>query len=290
MPKPPWLRRRIPEPGRSPFVARVLSDLSLHTVCQEAQCPNQGECYGRGTATFLLLGPGCTRRCAFCAVTKGPSRPDPDEPEAVAEAAWRLELVFCVLTMVTRDDLADGGAAHMAAAVRAIKNKRSEQGVEVLISDLKGDPAAIDAVMQAGPEVLNHNLETVPRLYPHIRPQADYRRSLAVLAQADRSGPRPVTKSGLMLGLGETMAEVLQVMEDLRAAGCDLITLGQYLAPSSRHAPVARYIEPAEFKNLEREASRLGFLGWAAGPYVRSSYGAADLFRLAAGRRRPRAG
>lgn len=264
-------------------MARLLADLSLHTVCREAHCPNQGECFSRGTAAFLLLGPTCSRRCAFCAVDKGrPARPSADEPRRTARAVAGLGLEFCVLTMVTRDDLADGGAAHVARAIRSIRDECPGVGVEVLISDLGGDLQALEAILKARPEVLNHNLETVPRLYPAVRPQADYRRSLKVLKRAALFRPRPIVKSGLMLGLGETRAEVLQALDDLSSAGCDAVTLGQYLAPSDRHFPVARFVSPQEFDDLAAEAQKRGFAAWAFGPYVRSSYRAGELFHQAA--------
>jgi len=281
--KPAWLRRRIPAPGLQPAVSRTLKDLSLHTVCQEARCPNQMECYGRGTATFLLLGPSCTRGCAFCAVSKSPvKKPDPDEPGRVARAAAEMGLDFCVLTMVTRDDLDDGGAGHVARTIEALRLSLPGAGVEALISDLGGSGPALETVLKARPEVLNHNLETVPRLYGRVRPQADYRRSLDLLARAAASRPRPVTKSGLMLGLGESRAEVLQTLDDLRAVDCDLITLGQYLAPSSDHLPVARYVSPEEFEDYRGLALKKGFKGAASAPLVRSSYRAGQLFEEAA--------
>jgi lipoic acid synthetase len=283
-PKPPWLRRRLPAPGKSRDVNRLLSDLTLHTVCQEAMCPNQGECYGRGTATFLLLGPNCTRDCAFCAVhALPPAPPDPDEPVKIAQAVERMGLHYSVLTMVTRDDLPDGGAGHMAEAIRAIRALQPQTGVEVLISDLKGDPEALETVLQARPDVLNHNVETVPRLYPQVRPQADYQQSLTLLARAARNTEEIVTKSGMMLGLGETIQEVEQVMADLRQAGCRLLTLGQYLAPSADHFPVKRFVPPETFDDLAAEARRMGFDACASGPYIRSSYRAADLLTAARG-------
>ena len=283
-PKPAWLRRRLPAAGREPAVSRTLSSLSLHTVCQEAHCPNQLECYGRGTATFLLLGPNCTRRCTFCAVGKArPLPPDPEEPAHVARAAVEMDLDFCVLTMVTRDDLPDGGAAHVAATIRAVKEARPGIGIEVLISDLGRNREALQTVLRAEPEVLNHNLETVPRLYPQVRPQADYRASLELLARAGRRRPRPLTKSGLMLGLGETKTEVLGVLDDLRANGCDLLTLGQYLAPSPDHHPIIRYVTPDEFEDFRTQALARGFKGVASAPLVRSSYQAGELCRGAGG-------
>jgi len=281
-PKPEWLRRRIPAGGRGAAVTGLLADLSLHTVCQEAHCPNQGECFARGTATFLLLGPNCTRRCTFCAVGKGRiDPPDPDEPAHTARAVAEMGLDFCVLTMVTRDDLSDGGAAHVARTIEAVRALRPGTGLEVLISDLGGDEAALETVLAARPEVLNHNLETVTRLYPAVRPQADYRRSLDLLHRAAAYRPRPVIKSGLMVGLGEGREEFDQVLDDLREAGCDLVTVGQYLAPSDRHFPVVRFVPPEEFEDLGRSIEARGFAGWACGPFVRSSYRAGELYRRA---------
>ena len=280
--KPHWLRRKIAAPGKSGSVNLLLHDLSLHTVCQEAHCPNQGECYAQGTATFLLLGPACTRNCTFCAVQhQGQVPPDPGEPGRTAEAVKRMGLDYCVLTMVTRDDLPDGGARQVADTIAAIREACPGTLIEVLISDLKGDPGALDVVLDARPEVLNHNLETVPRLYPTVRPQAIYRRSLELIARVRAAPARPVTKSGLMVGLGETLEELRVVLHDLRDAGCDLLTLGQYLAPSDRHHPVVRFVPPDEFDQLAGDAERMGFKAWASGPYVRSSYHAAELYQQA---------
>lgn len=280
MRKPPWLRRRLADPGHSRKVSALLSDLDLHTVCQEAMCPNQGECYGHGTATFLLLGPKCSRNCAFCNVDGGrPLPPDPLEPEHVAQAVARMGLSFGVLTMVTRDDLEDGGARHVAQTIQAIRAASPDIGIEVLISDLGGDPAALTRVLDARPEVLNHNVETVPRLYPQVRPQANYEQSLELLARSAGYRPKPVTKSGIMLGLGETRTEILEVMSDLRKARCNALTIGQYLAPSERHYPIERFVPPEEFDELAREAKKMGFSACASGPYVRSSYQAADVYR-----------
>ncbi|MFH1134789.1 MAG: lipoyl synthase [Pseudomonadota bacterium] len=260
-------------------MSRLLDELSLHTVCREALCPNMGECFARGTATFLLLGPECTRNCGFCNVRPGrPAPPDRDEPEKIALAVREMGLDFVVLTMVTRDDLPDGGATQMARTIAAARRLSPNIRLEVLISDLGGDRESLEIILNAAPEVLNHNIETVSRLYPAVRPQADYRRSLAVLAQASRFDPRPVVKSGLMLGLGETRPETITVLQDLRAAGCRAITMGQYLAPSAAHLPIARYVHPDEFLSLAREAEKIGFTGIAAGPLVRSSYQAALLF------------
>jgi lipoic acid synthetase len=281
--QPSWLWRRI-SAEREEAVRRMeqlLSDLGLHTVCQEALCPNLPECFGQGTATFMILGDVCTRNCRFCAVKKGrPQPPDPEEPERVAEAAVRLHLQHVVVTSVTRDDLPDGGAGHFAATVRAVRRRLPGARVEVLIPDFRGSLAALETVLDAGPDVVNHNVETVPRLYPVIRPQADYRRSLGVLSWVKARSPQTATKSGLMLGLGEQVAEVLQVLYDLREAGCDLLTLGQYLQPTERQSPVARYISPEEFAEYRAKAEAMGFRGVAAGPLVRSSYQAGRLTAL----------
>ncbi|UCG65821.1 MAG: lipoyl synthase [Deltaproteobacteria bacterium] len=281
-PKPAWLRRRLPPPGRSATVMAAIKNRGLHTVCEEAHCPNQLECFGTGTATFLLLGPSCTRRCTFCAVDKSPvHKPKPGEPTHIGEAVAQMELKFCVVTMVTRDDLSDGGARHVARTIEIIHHKCPGVGVEILISDLGGNWRALDTVLAARPKVLNHNLETVPRLYPQVRPQADYQRSLDLLSRAHAHVPSLVTKSGLMLGLGETKEEVLTVMDDLREAGCHVITLGQYLAPSEQHHPVVRYIPPEEFAEYEAQALARGFFGTASAPLARSSYRAEELYRTA---------
>lgn len=280
--KPAWLKRPLNPPGQSRAVGQTLEGLGLSTVCRSARCPNRGQCFGQGTATFLLLGPCCTRSCAFCAVDKGPpAPPDPDEPKRIARAVKSLGLGYSVLTMVTRDDLPDGGAAQVAAAIRAIGHETPGAKVEVLISDLGGDPAALDAVLRAKPQVLNHNLETVPRLYKAVRPQARYERSLELIRRAGERGA--VTKSGLMLGLGEEPAEVDGVLRDLRAAGCVLLTLGQYLSPGPEHHPVARYLEPGEWDQWADRAKELGFAGVASGAYVRSSFEAAGLYEKALG-------
>lgn len=284
LPKPSWLRRRMPPPGQHETVRAAIQGLGLHTVCAEAQCPNQMECFGRGTATFLLLGPGCTRNCTFCAVDKSEVRPqDSHEPARIAQAVAGLALDFCVLTMVTRDDLPDGGADHIARAVAAIRRERPAMGIELLISDLGGNWGALDEVLKARPEVLNHNVETVPRLYPTVRPQADYRRSIALLERASSHHPPMVTKSGIMVGLGESREELLETVQDIRNAGCQLLTLGQYLAPSKRHHPVVRYVPPEEFAEYETLARKMGFAGVASAPFVRSSYEAGRLYREASG-------
>jgi lipoic acid synthetase len=268
---PPWLKKRLPANGGAGRVARLLTDLRIHTVCQAAHCPNLAECFHRGTATFMILGETCTRNCRFCAVPGGtPAPPDPDEPRRVAEAARRLTLEYVVLTSVTRDDLPDGGAEHFAATVRAVREATGAR-VEVLTPDFLGDGAAVDTVLEAGPDVYNHNVETVPRLYGRVRPEADYRRSLGVLERAARSG-RSVPKSGLMVGLGETDEELFKVFDDLVSADCRMLTIGQYLQPSGAHLPVDRFVEPAEFDQYRAEALRRGFAWVVSGPFVRSSY------------------
>ena len=281
-PKPPWLRKKIPAAGLNAEILATIKEGAMHTVCAEAKCPNQMECFSKGNATFLLLGPNCTRRCRFCAVEKNPVKPpDPAEPLRTARAVARMGVGFCVLTMVTRDDLPDGGAEHIARTIRAIRRECPGVGVEMLISDLAGNRAALKTVLKAGVEVLNHNIETVPRLYPAVRPQADYRRSIDLLAASKELAPQILTKSGIMLGLGETRDEVLQAMDDLIGAGCGLLTLGQYLAPSDRHHPVVRYVTPEEFDAYQVAAKKRGFSGVASAPLVRSSYRAGLLYQNA---------
>ncbi len=270
--KPAWLRRPL-VPAGAP-VAGVVRRLGLATVCEEARCPNRGVCFRRGTATFLLGGAVCTRRCAFCAVAGGRPAPlDPGEPDRVAAAVAALGLRHAVLTAVARDDLPDGGAGHMARTVRRIKERCRATAVEVLVPDYGGDPAALDAVLDASPEVFNHNLETVERLQPLVRPAASYGRSLAVLARASARG-EGLVKSGLMLGLGESDAEVRQTLRHLLDHGCQVLTLGQYLQPTRDHLPVARYVSPQRFAAWRGEALALGFRAVAAGPLVRSSFAA----------------
>ncbi len=275
---PAWLRRPIAYGGEYAAVEGLLDELHLSTVCREAKCPNRGECYASGTATFLIAGDVCTRGCRFCAVeSRKPAPLDPQEPARVAEAVARMGLRHAVITMVTRDDCADGGAGHVAATISAVRRRTPEVAIEVLVSDFAGATDAIDVVVDAAPDVFNHNVETVPRLYATVRPGADYRRSLGVLAHVKERVAGMPTKSGLMLGLGETHDEVIEVMRDLRDAGCELLTLGQYLRPSAAHLPVAAFIEPSEFTELARIGRRLGFSGVASAPFVRSSYHAAEL-------------
>lgn len=275
---PEWLRRPIAYHGERMAVERILEDLDLTTVCEEAKCPNRGECFAAGTATFLVAGNACTRGCRFCAVeTAVPGPLDPLEPERVAQAVARLKLKHAVVTMVTRDDLADGAAAHIAATVRAIRTASPGTAVELLVSDLNGSYGDLQTLLDTAPDVLNHNVETVPRLYTEVRPGASYQRSLALLTAVKAMAPEIPTKSGLMLGLGETRIEVLAVMRDLREVGCDYLTLGQYLRPSEKHLPVVEFVPPSEFTYLAREGRKMGFKGVASGPTVRSSYHAKDL-------------
>jgi lipoic acid synthetase len=270
---PPWLKVRAPGGPEFAETMATVRELGLHTVCQEARCPNIGECWGHRTATFMLLGDTCTRNCGFCAVTHGrPLAVDPAEPLRVASAVARLGLRHVVVTSVNRDDLADGGAAHFAATARAIKRLLPGCRVEVLVPDFQGHLASVAEVVASPIDVFNHNLETVPRLYRRVRAGARYARSLAVLEAAHRGRDRLLTKTGLMLGLGETHEELASVFRDLRSIGCDILTLGQYLRPSGEHLPVERYVPPEEFTALGAEALALGFRHVEAGPLVRSSY------------------
>lgn len=276
--RPPWLKARFHASPEVDAMKRLVAEQRLHTVCFSAACPNLGECWSRGTATFMIGGNHCTRRCGFCDVkTARPAPLDPDEPARVAEAVARLGLRFAVVTCVARDDLADGGAAQMAATVRALRERCPGIGVEVLISDYGGDEAALRLVLDAAPDVLNHNLETVERLQRRVRPAASYARSLAVLRRAGELRPEIPRKSGLMLGLGESADEVRAALRDLRGAGVALLTLGQYLRPSADHLPMERWVPPAEFAAWAAEARALGFEEVASGPLVRSSYRAEQL-------------
>ena len=277
---PPWIRIRYSGRGNQETVAQLLKAGDLHTVCQGAHCPNQHECFSRGVATFMILGDTCTRDCRFCAVTSGrPSAVDPDEPRRLAEAVARLKLHHVVVTSVTRDDLPDGGARHFAATITAIRVSLPGVTVEVLTPDFKGVERDLDIVLEAVPDVFNHNLETVWSLQRTIRPAASYESSLAVLAYVARGvGSRTMVKSGLMVGLGESDVEVYETMADLRRAGVALLTIGQYLAPSAAHAPVKRYVTPAQFEEYARRGREIGFRNVASGPLVRSSYMAEHQF------------
>ena len=276
---PSWLKRDLPLGNGNFFTQTLLEDLRLETVCENARCPNRPECWSRRTATFMILGNVCTRPCGFCSVPKGePLHVESDEPERVAEAAVRLGLKHVVITSVTRDDLPDGGASHFAECIFAIRERLPDTAVEVLTPDFQGNAAAIDCVIAAGPEVFNHNIETVPRLYRAARGRAEYRRSLDLLERVKRTAPTMVTKAGLMLGIGETIDELFEVLADLRSIRCDVLTLGQYLAPTLKQSiPVARYVPPEEFDDLATKARLLGFKQVAAGPFVRSSYHADEM-------------
>ena len=277
---PAWLQKKGPSPEVLARMKGWLDGLALHTVCESAQCPNQGECFTQGTATLLILGDRCTRHCRFCAVTHdNPLALDTGEPHRVAEAVIRLGLRHVVITSVTRDDLADGGAGHFADTVTAVREVSPEITIEVLVPDFQGSAAALARLMTSSPDVVNHNLETVPRLYATVRPEADYRRSMDLLEGARMIDNRTVTKSGLMLGLGENRDEVLAVMADLRRVNTDLLTLGQYLPPSPQHIPLARYVTPAEFDDLAVMGRQMGFRAVASGPFVRSSFHAAELYQ-----------
>ena len=274
---PSWLKRKLPRGNGNFFTQQLLDELHLETVCENARCPNRPECYARRTATFMILGNVCTRPCGFCSVPRGtPEALEDDEPQRLAEASARLNLRHVVITSVTRDDLADGGADHFYRCVQAVR-RRTGAVVEVLTPDFLGDRAAIDRVLESAPEVYNHNMETVPRLYKKVRGRASYQRSLDLLTHVKRRSPVTVTKSGLMLGLGETTEELFEVFADLRAIGCDTLTLGQYLAPTLKHIPVARYVSAGEFDVLAARARTLGFKQVVAGPFVRSSYHADEM-------------
>lgn len=275
---PGWLRKRLPSGPEAARTRRLVEELGLATVCRSAKCPNIWECYSRNVATFMILGETCARGCRFCGVAEGrPGPPDPDEPRRVAEAVGRLGLRHAVITSVTRDDLADGGAGHFAATTEAVRGANAQTTVEVLTPDFLGDVEAIACVVEARPAVFNHNVETVPRLYPSVRPGGDYARSLNVLRTAKARGPGMVTKSGLMVGLGETCEEVEGVLADLRTAGVDVVTIGQYLRPTARHLAVAEFVPPEVFGWYEARAAALGFAAALCGPFVRSSYRAAEV-------------
>jgi lipoic acid synthetase len=276
-PRPIWLRAPAPVGENYRHLKHLVETLKLHTVCESAACPNIGDCWNRRTATFMILGNVCTRRCGFCAVQKGAPLPvDYDEPRRVAEACAALGLNFAVITSVNRDDRKDGGAELFALVIRAIRERVEGCGVEVLVPDFQGSHKAMEIVLEAAPDILNHNTETVPRLYRQVRLGARYERSLDMLAHVKRVRPETPTKSGLMLGLGETIDEVLAVMRDLRESKVDILTLGQYLRPSPKHLPIIRYVTMDEFAELKRSGYEMGFRHVESGPLVRSSYHAAD--------------
>ena len=279
--RPEWLKLNPLDPTVLGPMRRLTHDLQLHTVCESAHCPNRPDCFGRGTAAFIILGDICTRQCTFCGVKKGrPQNPDPQEPQHIVEAIDALNLNYVVVTSVTRDDLLDGGAAQFARTVRAIHDNSCEIAVEILIPDFGGSRSTLETVVSAQPAVLNHNLETVPRLYPEVRPQAEYRRSLDVLSTGKLLDNNLLTKSGIMLGLGESQQEVIELMTDLREAGCDVLTIGQYLPPSRKHRELVRYVSPQEFMEYEDIGRDMGFASVFSGPLVRSSFHAAESYLL----------
>jgi len=277
--KPPWLKKRLPPFEDLVKVKSILDSAELHTVCEEARCPNLGDCFSKGTATILILGRVCTRNCGFCAVEHGVSAPpDEREPEKVAQAVKKMGLHYVVITSVTRDDLPDGGASHFAKTIQAVRALDRGIRIEVLIPDFKADLSSLLTVLKESPDVLNHNIETIPRLYPEVRPRADYRRSLDLLKRAKERDDQTLTKSGFMLGLGETEEEILSLLQDLSEVGCDLLTIGQYLQPRPDRLPVVRYIPPEEFEEYQKIGEEMGFKSVASGPFVRSSFHAAQMF------------
>jgi lipoic acid synthetase len=280
--KPEWLRVKAPQWERVGNVKEILRDLALNTVCEEASCPNIGECFHAGTATFLIMGPACTRACPYCDIDfeKKPKALDPTEPERLAEAVRRLRLNHVVITSVNRDDLPDGGASQFGRCIQAVRATSPQTTIEVLIPDLCGNWEALKIILQAEPEVLNHNTETVPSLYRRVRPQGSYERSLELLARSRQLAPWVYTKSGLMVGLGETDAEIRKVMQDLRDVDCDILTIGQYLQPSSKHLKIDNFVPPAQFDAWKQLGDALGFLQVVASPLTRSSYHAEQVREL----------
>ncbi|MBF0432384.1 MAG: lipoyl synthase [Fibrobacteria bacterium] len=277
--KPDWIKTTLLAGPKRKFVDNILKDAGLHTVCQEASCPNMCECYSKKTATFLIMGNRCTRNCAFCNVHSGkPLAPDPAEPAKVADAIKKLGLKHAVITSVTRDDLEDGGASCFAQTITLVRKNTPGVIIEVLIPDFKGEEGALVSVLKAGPHVLNHNIETILRLYPQVRPTADYGRSLKLLLRSKSLYPSVNTKSGLMVGMGESEEEVLETLGDLRMSGCDYLTIGQYLTPSREHYPVKEYVHPSIFERYRKRGLEMGFKNVASAPLVRSSYQAEALF------------
>lgn len=276
---PQWLTKRFPASQEIDATSELLEKLGLNTVCQGAECPNLGECFARRTATFMIMGDTCTRNCRFCAVAKGlPREIDKYEPGKVAKAAAQLGLKHVVITSVTRDDLPDGGASHFAATICEIRNVSPGMTIEILTPDFQGELEVLSVIVQAHPNIFNHNVETIPRLYPTVRPEAQFSRSLELLKKVKELDQTIFTKSGLMVGLGESPNEVLDLMADLRGVKCDVLTVGQYLQPSPQHLPVVEFIHPELFQHYQTEGEKLGFLHVAAGPFVRSSYHAAEVF------------
>ncbi|MEY3222091.1 MAG: Lipoyl synthase [Cyanobacteriota bacterium] len=282
--KPDWLRVKAPQWERVGNVKEILRDLALNTVCEEASCPNIGECFNAGTATFLIMGPACTRACPYCDIDfeKKPKALDPTEPTRLAEAVRRMQLNHVVITSVNRDDLSDGGASQFVKCIDAIHENSPQTTIEVLIPDLCGNWQALETILQAKPEVLNHNTETIPRLYRNVRPQGNYQRTLELLQRSRQISPGIYTKSGIMVGLGETATEVRQVMEDLRSVDCDILTIGQYLQPSQKHLQVSDFITPSQFADWQAFGEELGFLQVVSSPLTRSSYHAEQVRELMA--------
>jgi lipoic acid synthetase len=280
--KPEWLRVKAPQWQRVGSVKEILRDLDLNTVCEEASCPNIGECFNAGTATFLIMGPACTRACPYCDIDfeKKPKALDPTEPLKLAEAVQRLNLTHVVITSVNRDDLPDGGASQFVRCIEEVRSRMPKTTIEVLIPDLCGNWEALAIILRAQPEVLNHNTETIPRLYRRVRPQGDYQRSLELLKQCRELQPSVYTKSGIMVGLGETDTEVREVMADLRAVDCEILTIGQYLQPSPKHLPLEGYITPQQFDGWRVYGESIGFLQVVSSPLTRSSYHAAQVQQL----------
>lgn len=280
--KPEWLRVKAPQWQRVGNIKEILRDLSLNTVCEEASCPNIGECFNAGTATFLIMGPACTRACPYCDIDfdKKPKSLDPTEPSRLAEAARRMQLNHLVITSVNRDDLPDGGASQFVNCINSVREVCPNTTIEILIPDLCGNWQALESLLQSVPEVLNHNTETVPRLYRRVRPQGDYQRTMELLRRSRQISPTTYTKSGIMVGLGETDEEVRQVMQDLRTVGCDILTIGQYLQPSQKHLPVSEFITPEQFATWQVYGQQLGFLQVVSSPLTRSSYHAEQVREL----------
>ena len=280
MKKPPWLKKRLPPFQDLQKVRSILNGTDLHTVCEEARCPNLGECFSSGTSTFLILGRVCTRNCGFCVVEHGvPVTTDETEPEKVAQAVQKLGLQYVVITSVTRDDLHDGGAYLFSKAIQAIRALDPKIKIEILIPDFQGDPFSLGIVLKECPDVLNHNIETIPRLYATVRPQAHYQRSIDLLRRSKEDYPHIPTKSGFMLGLGETQEEILELLRDLREVRCDFLTIGQYLQPRPDRLPVVRFIPPEEFDEYKRVGEGMGFRAVSSGPFVRSSFHAFEMFK-----------
>lgn len=279
--RPDWLKKRIIINDKQKCISELIEGLHLNTVCQSAVCPNIAECFAKGTATFMILGNICTRNCRFCAIESGTPLPiDEDEPYRLATAAKEMGLKHVVITSVTRDDLHDGGASHFAKTIYELHKSLPNATIEVLTPDFGGDECALSTVLNQKPDIFNHNVETVPRLYPEVRPMADYKRSLSVLEKVKKIDPQIYTKSGIMIGLSETMSEILQVLKDLRSVGCDIVTIGQYLSPTSSHIKIYEYIKPEVFKDIEQSAKELGFSYVASGPFVRSSFNAGSAFEF----------